>query len=128
MQDDLTRRERQILEIIYSLEEATANQVQEKLPEQLANATVRTLLRVLEKKGLVKHRKAGKQFVYKPCVARKSAANSALTKVLDVFFGGSVEKALATHLANSSTKLTADQIDRLRTLIDEHEEKENDDD
>lgn len=123
MQEDLTRRERQILEIIYSLEEASANQICEKMPEKLANATVRTLLRVLESKGLVKHRKQGKQFVYQPCVARKSAASSALSKVLDVFFGGSVEQALATHLSNPKTKLTPDQIERLRELIDEHDEE-----
>ncbi len=125
MRDDLTRRERQILEIIYSLEEATANQIREKLPGQPANATVRTLLRVLESKGLVKHRNQGKQFVYQPCIARKSAASSAFKKVLDVFFGGSVEKALAAHLSNPKTSLTPDQIERLRSLIDQQDEKEN---
>lgn len=89
----------------------------------LANATVRTQLRVLEAKGAVKHRRDGRKFLFRPSVPRKQAAKSALQKVLDVFFGGSVENALATHLSDPKAKMDAEQFKRLRKLIDEHDSK-----
>lgn len=106
----LSRREREILETIYRLGECTANQIVSALDEDLANATVRTQLRSLERKGAVKHRTERRTFIYRPAVARKSAAASALRKVLEVFFGGSVEDALATHLADPKTKLSPGAI------------------
>lgn len=116
----LTRREQQIMEVLYRLGEGTANEIVEELPDQPANATVRTLLRIMEEKGAVKHKQDGKRFIYRPAVAKKSAAASALKKVLEVFFKGSVEDALATHLADPKNKLSADDLDALRKLIDEH--------
>lgn len=112
MRSDLTRRERQILEAIYRLGEASANEIVESLPDPLANATVRTQLRVMEDKGVVKHRRDGRRFLYRPAVPHRSAAKSALHSVLDVFFGGSVEDALATHLDDPKRKLDAEQIQR----------------
>jgi BlaI family penicillinase repressor len=123
LQADLTRRERQILEVIYKLGEATANEIIEHLPDELANATVRTQLRTLEQKGAVKHRREGKRFVFRPAVPHKSAARSALRKVLDVFFAGSVEDALAAHLADPNAKLDVERIRRLRNLIDRHDKR-----
>jgi len=123
LRSDLTRRERQILEVIYRLGEANANEIVEAMPDDLANATVRTQLRILEEKGIVKHRLDGRRFVFRPAVPRKSAAKSALRTVLEVFFAGSVEDALATHLSDPKAKLDADQLQRLRDLIDEHESK-----
>ncbi len=123
MRSDLTRRERQILEAIYRLGEASANEIVESLPDPLANATVRTQLRVMEDKGVVKHRRDGRRFLYRPAVPHRSAAKSALRSVLDVFFGGSVEDALATHLDDPKRKLDAEQIQRLRTLIDQYDSK-----
>ncbi|MCR9292866.1 MAG: BlaI/MecI/CopY family transcriptional regulator [bacterium] len=120
---DSSRRERQILEIIYRRGEATANEIVQDLPERLANATVRTLLRNMEDKGTVKHRKEGKRFVYSPCVPRKSAAAKALQKVVDVFFGGSVEDAVIAHLSDPRTKLSPEQARRLRRLIAEKREE-----
>ena len=119
MQDGLSRRERQILEIIYRLGEATASEVRDAIPDSVANATVRTQLRSMESKGVLKHREDGKRFVYRPCTPRKSAAARAFRRVLDIFFGGSVEDAIATHLADPKTKLTHEQIERLRSLIDD---------
>lgn len=116
----LTRREQQIMEVLYRLGEGTANEIVEELPDQPANATVRTLLRIMEEKGAVKHKQDGKRFVYRPALAKKSAAASALKKVLDVFFQGSVEDALATHLADPKNKLSADDLDALHKLIEEH--------
>lgn len=123
MRSDLTRRERQILEAIYRLGEASANQITDALPDHLANATVRTLLRVMEEKGVIKHRRDGRRFLYRPSVPHKAAAKSALRSVLDVFFGGSVEDALATHLADPKAKLDVEQLQRLRTLIDQYDPK-----
>ncbi|MEO1614470.1 MAG: BlaI/MecI/CopY family transcriptional regulator [Planctomycetota bacterium] len=120
----LSRREREILEIIYQLGECTANDVVVALDEDLANATVRTQLRALETKGAVKHRRDGRAFIYRPAVPRKNAAAVAFRKVLDVFFRGSVEDALATHLADPKTKLSPEQVKRLRRLLSEHSKGE----
>ncbi len=121
MRSDLTRRERQILEVIYRLGESTANQIVAAMPDELANATVRTQLRVLEEKGVVVHRRDGKQFVYSPAEPRKSAAASALRKVVEVFFGGSVENALAAHLADPKIKLSEGEVERFRQLLNRHQ-------
>ena len=125
MRADLTRRERQVLEVIYQLGESTANEIVAAMPDNLANATVRTQLRALEGKGAVKHRREGKQFVFAPTVPRESAAMRALRRVLDVFFGGSVEDALAAHLADPKTKLDEAEIKRLRRLLSEHQQRGN---
>lgn len=127
MRVDITRRERQILEVIYRLGEASANDVVDALPDAVANATVRTQLRLMEEKGVVKHRRDGRRFLYQPAVSHRSAAKSALRGVLDVFFGGSVEDALATHLADPKAKLDAEQLARLRALIDEYDSRGEED-
>lgn len=111
------------MEVIYRLGESTAKQIVDAMPDDLANATVRTQLRTLESKGVVKHRREGKQFIYRPAVPRKNAAAKALRKVLEIFFGGSVEDALATHLADPKTELSEDQVKRLRRLLTEHQNK-----
>ncbi|MEM1069769.1 MAG: BlaI/MecI/CopY family transcriptional regulator [Planctomycetota bacterium] len=120
MRSDLSRREREILELIYRLGECTANEIVESLDDELANATVRTHLRSLEAKRAVKHVRSGKQFVYRPVVPRKNAASSAFQKVLDVFFGGSVEDALAAHLADPKTSLSDADVKRLQRLLKQH--------
>ncbi len=123
MKADVSRRERQILEVIYRLGEASANEIMAELPDELANATVRTQLRIMEEKGIVKHSRQGRKFVYRPAVPRKAAAKSALRSVLDVFFGGSVEDALAIHLADPKVKMDAAQLQRLQELIEKHQGK-----
>ncbi len=120
MRSDLSRREREILEIIYQRGECTANEIQSSLHDDLANATVRTQLRSLEAKGAVEHRRVGKQYVYQPSVPRTSAAISALRRVVDVFFKGSMDDALAAHLADPKTKLSDDEVKRLRRLLNHH--------
>ncbi|MEM6468359.1 MAG: BlaI/MecI/CopY family transcriptional regulator [Planctomycetota bacterium] len=123
----LSRREREILETIYRFGECTANEIVESLDDQLANATVRTQLRSLESKGAVKHRIEGRTYIYRAAVPRRNAALSALRKVLDVFFGGSVEDALAAHLADPKTQLSPEQIRRLRRLLNDHKRDEKHD-
>ncbi len=120
MSDELSRRERQIIDVIYKLGEASAREIVEAMPDELANATVRTQLRILEEKGAVAHRRDGKKFLYRAVKSRKVAAKSALRSVLDVFFGGSIEDAVATHLSDPKSKLSAEQINRLKELIDQH--------
>ena len=117
MKEELTRRERQIIEVIYRLGESSATDIMKELPDELANATVRTQLRILEEKGIVRHRVDGKRFLYSATEPRKSAAKAALRKVVEVFFGGSLEDALATHLSDPKAKLSAEQLQRLRELI-----------
>jgi len=124
LRSDLPRRERQVLEVLYTLGEASAQEIVEALPGAAANATVRTQLRMLEEKGAVKHRRQGKRFIFSPTVAHKKAANSALRKVLDLFFSGSVEHALAAHLADPKANLDSGQIQRLRDLVDQHDPQE----
>ncbi|MCD0458980.1 BlaI/MecI/CopY family transcriptional regulator [Roseiconus lacunae] len=120
LQSDLSRRERQIMEVLYRLGEATANEIIDALPDQPANATVRTQLRGLESKGAVKHRQEGRRFIFKPAGPRKNAALRAFRKVLDIFFGGSIEDALATHLADPKTKLSDEEVTRLQRLLKKH--------
>lgn len=117
---ELARRERQILDVLYRLGEATANEVCDALDTPLANATVRTQLRVMEQKGAVTHRVDGRRFIYAPTVPARKAAGSALRSVLKTFFQGSVEQALAAHLADPRAKLDDDELQRLRDLIDQH--------
>ena len=125
MRVDLTRRERQIVEILYELGEATAQQIRESMNDSSADATIRTLLRILEQKKVVTHRMDGKRFVYRPVVSKNSAASSALNKVLDVFFGGSLEKALSLHLADPKTKIDKDELRRLHELIENNTKRRN---
>lgn len=121
MRKDLARRERQILEVLYQLGEATAKEIEQALDDSLANATIRTQLRILEQKGAVKHRLDGRRFVYSPAEPQKKAAKSAFRSVLDTFFAGSLEKALAAHLADPQSKLDESDLQRLRDLIDQHQ-------
>lgn len=122
--DQLSRREREIIDILYANDGATANEVRQAMSGDPSDATVRTLLRILGEKGFVKHRRQGRQFRYRPVQPKKHAAKQALQHVLDVFFGGSVEEALASHLSNPNAELDAAQLSRLRKLISDAETKE----
>ncbi len=128
MSEDASRRERQILNILFELGEASADDVRQQLDTSLANPTVRTMLRKLEAKGLISHRTDGKKFLYKPTQSRRVAGKSALRSVLDVFYDGSVEHALAAHLLDSRKKIDSAELARLRNLIDSLVAKETKDD
>jgi predicted transcriptional regulator len=114
---DLSRRERQILDIVYARGEATAVQVVEDLADPPSRTAVRTLLRILEEKGHLKHRKDGKTYVYRPRRARTQAGQSALRRVLQTFFSGSLEQAVAAHLADEQSNLSPDELQRMVSLI-----------
>ena len=115
---DLSRRERQILDILYKNGRATAAEVQAVLPDPPSYSAVRALLRILEEKGHVRHEQDGPRYVYLPTVARDNAKRSALRHILQTFFDGSAEQAISALLDESSAKLSSAELDRLARLID----------
>ena len=102
---------------------ATATHVLQALPDPLSRNAVRTFLRILEDKGHLTHRKQGREYVFKPVRPRKRAGRSALHRVLKTFFDGSLENAVAEHLADRNTKLSPDELERLARLISEARKK-----
>jgi predicted transcriptional regulator len=113
----LTRRERQIMDILFRRGRATANEVMADLSGDPSYSTVRTQLRVLEEKGHVKHEEEGLRYVYIPLVSRQAARKSALRHLLDTFFDGSTEKAVAALLGGEASRLSEDEFDRIADLI-----------
>jgi predicted transcriptional regulator len=115
----LSRRERQIMDIIFQNGHATAAEVQEQLPDPPSYSSVRALLRVLEEKGYLKHKMDGPRYVFSSTIAREKAKNTALKHVMQTFFNGSTEKAVAALLDMSSSDLTEEELDRLSKMIEE---------
>jgi predicted transcriptional regulator len=116
---DLSRRERQILDILYRQGQATAAAVQNGLPEPPSYSAVRALLRILEEKGHVRHQQDGPRYVYLPTVARENAKRSALRHMLRTFFDGSAEQAISALLDDASARLSPEELDRLARLIED---------
>ena len=123
-QNQLSRRERQIMTILFAQAEASATEVWEQLPDPPSRTAVRTLLRILEAKGHVQHFKRGREFIYQPVRPRADAGQSALLSVLQTFFDGSLEKAVAAHLSDPGAVPDSDELRRLATLIREARKKE----
>lgn len=115
----LTKRERQIMDVLYRLGRATAADVQERLPGEPSYSTVRTQLRVLEAKGHVRHDEVGLRYVYAPTVPRASARRTALRHIVDTFFDGSPAKVVAALLGGEATTLPDEELDRIEALIAE---------
>ena len=105
------------MEIVYAGGEATATQVLQHLPEAPTRTSVRTFLRILEAKGFLKHTKRSREFVYQPTYNREDVGQSAFERVLATFYGGSLEKAVAAHLAESGSQMTPEELRRLSALI-----------
>lgn len=116
-QKNLSRRERQIMDVIYELEEATAAQVLERLPNPPSYSTVRALLRVLEDKGHLSHKIDGPRYVFIPTLPREEARQTALRHLLDTFFDGSTEKVVAALLDISEKKLSDEDYRRITQII-----------
>jgi predicted transcriptional regulator len=114
----LSRRERQIMDILYRLGRATANEVMAELPGDPHYSTVRTQLRVLESKGHVRHEEQGLRFIYTPTIPRYAVRQSALRHLIETFFEGSAEKMLSTLLGPEGSKLSEEELDRLARLIE----------
>lgn len=114
--DTLSRRERQILDILYAKGSATAAEVREALPDPPSYSAVRALLRILEEKGHARHQSQGTRYLYLPLVPRDTARNSALTRIVKTFFEGSAAQAAAALVDSGS--LSDEELTRLSALID----------
>jgi predicted transcriptional regulator len=114
----LSRRERQIMDILYQLGRATAADLVKALPGEPSDSTVRTQLRVLETKGHVRHEADGLRYVYLPVVPRRIVRKSALKHVVNTFFDGSVEKVVAALLGPDGARLSEAELDRIAGIIE----------
>jgi predicted transcriptional regulator len=117
--NQLSKRERQIMDVVYAHGEASVTQIHAEMPDPPMRGALRTLLRILERKGHLIHRVQGREFIYKPVKSRGLAGRSALGRVLDVFFNGSLENAVAAHLSNPKAKLSEEELQRLAELIEQ---------
>ena len=122
---DLSRRERQIMDILFSLESATVNDIQSRLPDPPSHTAVRTFLKILQDKGHITRTKSGREFIYKPKHAKSSAGLAALRNVLSTFYSGSLEDALSAHLTDKQTQLSESELKNLNKLIREARKKGN---
>lgn len=113
----LSRRERQIMDVIYRLGQATAQEVVDNLNDPPSYSAVRGLLRILEEKGHVRHRQDGPRYVYQPTVSREKARESALKQLVRTFFQDSPKEAVAALLDMFAAKLSDDELDRLAEVI-----------
>lgn len=114
----LSRREREIMDILYQMGSATAADLLKVLPGEPTDSTVRTQLRVLESKGHVRHEEAGQRYVYFPVVPRRVVRKSALKHVVNTFFDGSIEKVVAALLGPDAGRLSDAELDRIAALVD----------
>lgn len=115
----LSRRERQIMDVVYRLGKAAVNDVLERLPDPPSYSAVRALMRILEEKGHLKHEQDGPRYVYIPTVPRDAAQGAALSHMVRTFFGGSTEAAVAALLELPEHGLSENELSRLSHLIDE---------
>ena len=120
----LSRRERQIMEIVFRQGRVTAGDIHRELPDRPSYSTVRTLLRVLEDKGLLTHESDGPRYVYFPCISTEKAKRSAMEQLVRTFFNNSALSAMAALLDMSSTNLSEGELKRLARMIDQAKTKE----
>ncbi len=113
----LSKREQQIMEVLYRLETASATDIMGQLEDPLSNSSVRTFLRILENKGLIGHEESDGKFLYHPIRSQESAAKSALDKVVDTFFKGSVTQTVAALITENDAKMSPQDIEELERLI-----------
>ena len=117
--DQLSRRERQIMDVVYRLNAASAADIQEAMPDPPSYSAVRAQLTILEEKGYLKHEKRSRKYIYSPTVAPSRAKRSALKNLLATFFDNSAENLVAALLDPKDQKLTQEEIDRIHRLIEE---------
>jgi BlaI family transcriptional regulator, penicillinase repressor len=120
----MSRRERQIMEIVYCHGRATASEIHRELPDRPSYSTVRTLLKVLEQKEYLTHENDGPRYVYLPCISTEKAKLSAMKQLLRTFFNNSVASAMSALLDMSASKLSKTELKRLAQLIQQAKNKE----
>jgi predicted transcriptional regulator len=120
---ELSRRERQIMDAVFVLGQATVNQVVETIPSPPTAMAVRRMMHILEEKGHLRRRKGGREVTYAPRESRGKAGRSALERVLETFFGGSLEEALAAHLHSRKDAVTPEERQRLIELIEQAQQE-----
>lgn len=125
MDQKLSRREREIMDVLFRLESASVSEVLDNLASPPGYSAVRATMRILEEKGQVTHRKDGRRFVYEPVTSRSKAGRSALDHIISTFFDGSPESVVATLLDIRRDELSQEQIDRIQDLIDKAREEED---
>lgn len=113
----LTKRERQIVDVLYRLGRATAAEIMAAVPGAPSYSTIRTQLRVLEGKGHVRHEEQGLRYVYMPTVPRRAARKSALKHLVDTFFEGSTAKAVAALLGGEASRVSDEELARIEQLV-----------
>ena len=113
----VSRRERQIVDILYRRGQATAAEVMAELSGDPNSSTVRTQLRVLERKGYVRHEEEGLRYVYFPAVPRRAARRSALRHLVDTFFDGSAEKVVGALLGGEGARISEEELERIGALV-----------
>ena len=118
----LSRRERQIMDILFARGRASGQEIQAALEEAPSYSSVRTILRILERKGYVKHTEEQLRYVYEPAIARETAKRSALQRLLRTFFEGSAQKAVAALLDPRAFRLSRSELDELSQLIERAKE------
>jgi len=118
-QQQLSRRERQVMDVLFTRGLATAAEIRESLPEPPSYSAVRALLRVMEEKQLLSHLADGPRYLYKPAIPPRRARKSALKQMLDTLFNGSREELVTALLDPQEAKLTGEELDRLACLIEQ---------
>jgi predicted transcriptional regulator len=121
--DGFSRREREIMDALYSLGKATAAQILERIPDPPTYTAIRTHLTILEKKGHVRHASDGTRYVYEPRVARAEMGRRAIETVLKTFYGDSVERVVAALLSREETNVSREELERLARLIEKAKEE-----
>ena len=117
LHNELSKRERQVMDVIYRRKGATAKQVQEDIPNPPTNAAVRSVLIILEKKGFIKHKRQGKKYIYTPTIPTKKARHSAAKQLLSTYFDNSLESAVSTMLEIRNKDLTEEDLEKLTRMI-----------
>ncbi len=123
-ENKLSRRERQVIEILLAEGKGTAAEIRECLPDPPSYSAVRALLRVMEEKGVLTHESDGPRYIYRTTITQRQGRHSILQRVLETLFNGSREQLIATLFDSKETKITPEELDRLKLMIEQAREKQ----
>ena len=121
---DLSRRERQIMQVVYAHGSATAKQIVDEIPDSPSRTAIRTILTILVEKKLLKYKRVGREYVYWPSGSKEKASRGALQNVLSTFFGGSLEALIASHFSDPKSELDDEALSRIEKMIREARQSE----